>query len=596
MTIKQQYNGETRLFDLLERRKRIAPNEAVFNYKEKGAWKKHYIDEYIEKATLISYALLHLGVAKGENIALISTGRPEWNYIDMGVQQMGGVLVPIYPTISEEDYFYILSNADVRYIFLESHDLLRKINNILPKLPQIKQIFTIVSCPENKSLDTLYQLGKDNPAEEQLKIIKAGIHGDDVATMIYTSGTTGTPKGVMLSHKNILTNVLGIKDSPEPDWNRALSWMPLCHIYERMMNYLYQFLGMEISYAESLAKIADNAQETNPYIMAAVPRFIEKMYDKLFRKGEKLSGTKKKIFDWAINLGFQYDVNSKNLSLLYKAKRAIADRLVYKQIRQSLGSNFKMLVSGGASIQPRLTRFFSCVGFDLYEGYGLTECAPLVAVTDSYSPNGRKIGSVGRALPGIEVKIDPDTNEILCRGDNVMKGYFTAPELTASCIDSNGWFHTGDTGRFDSDKCLYLTGRTKSMFKTSMGKFVNPEFIEEKFKESPFILDMMVVGEGQKFAAAIIAPDFDMLKDWAKRHGVSAQTKEELVQDKTVLARYQKVLDKYNAQLGNTEQVKRFHLVTDTWSESNKMLTPTLKIRRKNIQAAYRLEIENLFK
>ena len=596
MTPRKQPQGETRLFDLLERRKRNAPTHPVFNYKENGEWKKHYIDEYIEKANLISYALIHLGVQRGENVALISTGRPEWNYIDMGVQQIGAVLVPIYPTISEEDYLYILNHCEVRYIFLESKELLRKIKNILPKLERVQKIYTIVPCDTESPLEELYQLGEEHPAAEKVESIKASITEDDTATMIYTSGTTGTPKGVMLSHKNILTNVLGIKDSPEDHWDRALSWMPLCHIYERMMNYLYQFLCMEISYAESLAKVAENAQETNPYIMAAVPRFIEKMYDKLFRKGEKLTGMKKKIFTWGIELGFEYELDESKLSCSYKIKRRIADKLVYGQIRNALGNNFRMLVSGGASIQPRLTRFFSCVGLDLYEGYGLTECAPLVAVTNSYAPEGRRIGSVGFALPGIDVKTDPDTNELLCRGTNVMKGYYKAPELTAEAIDEEGWFHTGDTGRIEPSGHIFLTGRTKSMFKTSMGKFVNPEVIEEKFKESPFILDMMVVGEGQKFAAAIIAPDFDMVKDWCKRHGVAAQSREEIVADKTVLARFQRVMDKYNAQLGNTEQVKRFKLVTDTWSESNKMLTPTLKIRRKNITAAYSKEIEELFK
>ena len=584
-----------RLFDLIDRRRMLCPERPVFSNKKNGQWEKHYIDEYIEKSSLLSYAFMHLGVQKGEHIALISTGRPEWNYIDMGVQMMGAVLLPIYPTISESEYLYILSHAEVRYLIVEGETLYKKIGSIRNQLPAIKEVYTLNLIEGVPSVNDLYAIGDSHRDPDGLQAIKDSITTDDVATLIYTSGSTGTPKGVMLSHRGIILNVLGIKESPGKDWTRALSWMPLCHIYERMMNYLYQYLCMEIYYAESIAKVAENAQETNPYMMAAVPRFIEKMYDKVFRKGEKLTGFKKKIFDWALDLGFDYELNDKKRTLWYNIRHSVADRLVYAEIRKALGANFHMLVSGGASIQPRLTRFFSAVGLDLYEGYGLTECSPLVAVTNSYAEEGRKVGSVGFVLPGIEVQIHPESHEIMCRGGNVMKGYFKAPELTAEAIDSEGWFHTGDTGYIDSGGYMFLTGRTKNMFKTSMGKFVNPEVIEERFKESPFILDMMVVGEGQKFAAAIIAPDFDMLKDWCVRHDVVASTREEMLASKTVQERYQKVIDKYNATLGNHEQVKRFRLVPEVWSTENRFLTPTLKIKRNNITAFYKKEIEELF-
>lgn len=584
-----------RLFDLIDRRRVLCPERPVFSNKKNGQWEKHYIDEYIEKSNLLSYAFMHLGVQKGEHIALISTGRPEWNYIDMGVQMMGAVLLPIYPTISESEYLYILSHAEVRYLIVEGETLYKKIGSIRNQLPSIEEVYTLNPIEGAPNINDLYAMGDSHRDPDGLQAIKDSITTDDVATLIYTSGSTGTPKGVMLSHKGIILNVLGIKDSPGKDWTRALSWMPLCHIYERMMNYLYQYLCMEIYYAESIAKVADNAQETNPYMMAAVPRFIEKMYDKVFRKGEKLTGFKKKIFDWALDLGFEYELNDKKRTLWYNIRHSVADRLVYAEIRKALGANFHMLVSGGASIQPRLTRFFSAVGLDLYEGYGLTECSPLVAVTNSYAEEGRKVGSVGFVLPGIEVQIHPETHEIMCRGGNVMKGYFKAPELTAEAIDSEGWFHTGDTGYIDSGGYMFLTGRTKNMFKTSMGKFVNPEVIEERFKESPFILDMMVVGEGQKFAAAIIAPDFDMLKDWCGRHDVVASTREEMLASKTVQERYQKVIDKYNATLGNHEQVKRFRMVPEVWSTENQFLTPTLKIKRNNITSYYKKEIEELF-
>ncbi len=590
----------TRLFDLLEWRKELHPERPVFKYKENGEWKDHYIDEYIEKSNLISYALLHLGVKKGENIGLISAGRPEWNYVDFGVQQTGAVLLPIYPTISEEDYQFILNDAQVRLLVVETPALYKKIANIREQLPHLENLCTIVPMEGAKSMDDIYEIGRrylaeHEGAEKQLQDIKDSLTIDDVCTMIYTSGTTGVPKGAMLTHRGLIMNVQEIKGSPHPSWTRALSWLPMCHIYERMMGYLYQWLCFTIAYAESIAKVGDNCKEIQPHMLACVPRFIEKVYDKIFRKGEKLTGFKKKMFDWALDLAFKYDLDESKLSCWYKIQKCIADKLVYKSIRESMGGHLGMLVSGGAIIQPRLTRFFSCVGLDLYEGYGLTECSPLIAVTNS-NKKGRRIGSVGFAMREIEVRIDPVTNEIQCRGGNVMKGYYNKPELTAEAIDSEGWFHTGDTGYFDPDGYLFITGRTKSMFKTSMGKYINPEVIEEKMKQAPFILDMMVVGDGQKFAAALIAPDFDMLKDWCKRHGVSASTPAEMVADKTVIARYQKVVDKYNAELGETERVKRFTLVPEAWTEANKMLTPTQKLIRRNVAAAYKEQIDALFK
>jgi long-chain acyl-CoA synthetase len=618
----------TRLFDLLQWRKELHPERPVFKFKENGEWKEHFIDEYIEKSDLISYALMHLGVKKGENVGLISAGRPEWNYVDFGVQQTGAVLLPIYPTISEEDYQYILNDAQVRLLVVENATLYKKISNIREKLPQLENLCTIVPVEGVKSIDDIYEIGRkykaEHPdAEQQLQAIKDSLTIDDVCTMIYTSGTTGVPKGAMLTHRGLIMNVQEIKESPGKTWTKALSWLPMCHIYERMMGYLYQWLCFTIAYAESIAKVGDNCKEISPNMMACVPRFIEKVYDKIFRKGEKMTGISKKIFDWAIDLAFKYDLDESKLSSWYKLQKKLADKLVYKSIRESMGGELYMLVSGGATIQPRLTRFFSCVGLDLYEGYGLTECSPLIAVTNS-NKKGRKIGSVGFAMRAIEVRIDPETNEIQCRGGNVMKGYYNQPELTAQAIDADGWFHTGDTGFFDPDGYLFITGRTKSMFKTSMGKYINPEVIEEKMKQSPFILDMMVVGADQKFAAAVVAPDFDMLGDWYLRHtapvtdtpeakekkgkknrkgkkAAAAQkrtvpSREELIADKLVIARYQKVMDKYNAELGETERVKKFILVTETWSESNKMLTPTQKLIRRNVEAAYKEQIENMFK
>ena len=357
----------TRLFDLLEWRKALHPERPVFEFKENGEWKDHYIDEYIEKVNLISYALLHLGVQRGENIGLISAGRPEWNYVDFGVQQTGAVLLPIYPTISEEDYQYILNDAHVRLLVVETPALYKKICNIREKLPHLENLCTIVPVEGVKSMEDIYEIGRqylaDHPdASQQLQAIKDSLTIDDVCTMIYTSGTTGVPKGAMLTHRGLIMNVQEIKESPGKTWTKALSWLPMCHIYERMMGYLYQWLCFEIAYAESIAKVGDNCKEISPNMMACVPRFIEKVYDKIFRKGEKMSGIGKKIFDWAIDLAFEYDLDESKLSAWYKLQKKLADKLVYKEIRESMGGELYMLVSGGATIQPRLTRFFSCVG------------------------------------------------------------------------------------------------------------------------------------------------------------------------------------------------------------------------------------------
>ena len=587
----------TRLFDLLEYRKSTQPDRAVFVAKYDGKWKRIFIDEYIDIVNNISYALLELGLQKGDKVALISSNCPEWNYMDMAVQQIGCVLVPIYPTISASDYQFILSNADVKMIVLDTVDLMRKIKDVLPEVPTVKWIYTIKPIAEkieavSGQLSELVEFGRQHPAKEKVEELKASIGPRDVATMIYTSGTTGFPKGVMLCHENILVNLEGVKMTPKPYFTRALSFLPLCHIYERMMNYLYQFMGYETYYAESIAKVVDNVKYAKPYMMTAVPRFIEKMYDGIFRSGQKQKGLKKKIFFWALDLALEYDLDG--TTFWYNCKRTLADKLVYGKIRENFGGCLEMFVSGGSAIQPRLAKFFTCIGMNIYEGYGLTETAPVIAVSSAL-PHGRKLGTAGLPLPGIEVKVLPESGEIVCRGKNVMLGYYKAPELTKEVIDADGWFHTGDTGAFEPEGQLRITGRVKTMFKTSMGKYVNPEVIEEKFKESPFILDMMVVGENQKFAAALILPDFDFLKEWQERHDIHCSTPEEMVTDKRTLERYNRVVDKYNKFFGSTEQIKRYKVINDTWTEANGCMTPTLKIKREVIAKRHKNEIDSLF-
>lgn len=591
----------TRLFDLLDYRKDSNPKTAVFSYKKNGEWTQMSIDEYIEKVNLVSYGLMALGVRREDKIALISSGRPEWNILDFAVQQVGAVLVPIYPTISEDDYRYILDNAEALYVFLENYELTRKIRNVVADLPNIKGIYTFKPLPEgaqplaDRALGTiadLMELGRGNQRPDELGAIKSGIGPRDLTTIIYTSGTTGFPKGVMLCHENFLLNMEGVKMTPKPYFTRAMSFLPLCHVYERMMNYFYQFMGYEIFYPESLATVVPDLKYARPYMMTAVPRFIEKMYDGIYRKGEKLKGFKHWLFFHALNHALKFDLDG--TSWMYDMKRRLYDRLVYKSIRDSFGGCLEMFVSGGSAIQPKLAKFFTCVGMNIYEGYGLTETAPVIAVSSSL-PHGRRLGTAGLPLPGLEVRVLEGTNEIVCRGKTVMLGYYKAPDLTAQVIDGEGWFHTGDTGAFTPEGQLRITGRTKTMFKTSMGKYINPEVIEDRFKESPFILDMMVVGENQKFAAAVIVPDFAFLKDWQLRHNIQCGTKDEMVSDKKTIARYQKVIDKYNKMFGATEQIKKFVVLNDEWTEANGCLTPTLKIKRKVVSARCEKDIEKLF-
>ncbi|MBO4600604.1 MAG: long-chain fatty acid--CoA ligase [Bacteroidales bacterium] len=585
-----------RLFDLLPYRRQTKPDRAVLVAKEKGEWRKIFIDEYIERTDAVSHALLNMGTARGESVALISSDRPEWNFCDLGVQQAGAVLVPIYPTISEEDYRYILKDCEVRYLIVENDTLLRKVQGLLKDLPTLRQLYLIDKKDASLPYPTLAELMEEGRAHAdmaRLEEVRSSIKPDDVATMIYTSGTTGFPKGVMLSHRNILTCLFGVQNTPKAHFTRAMSFLPLCHVYERMMNYLYQYMGYETWYAESIAKVVENLKDARPHMMTAVPRFVEKMYDGIYRKGTTLKGMRKSIFFWALKLATKYDLDG--MSWWYKIRRQWANLLVYGQIRETFGGCLEMFVSGGSAIQPRLARFFSCIGMNIYEGYGLTETAPVIAVSSS-APHGRKLGTVGLPLPGVEVKILEGSNEIVCRGPNVMVGYYRQPELTAQAIDADGWFHTGDTGAFEPEGQLRITGRTKTMFKTSMGKFVNPEVIEDKFKESPFILDMMVVGENQKFAAALIVPDFQFLKEWQERHNVHCETRDEMVADKKTLARYQKVMDKYNKYFGATEQLKRYKVINDEWTTANGCLTPTMKIKRPVIQERCQADIDALFK
>lgn len=582
----------TRLFDILEHNLRYLPKEDALCGKENGVWVKYSTQEYINIVNNISYGLMQLGISKGDCIATITPNRPEWNFLDMAIMQIGAIHVAIYPTISESDYSYILNHADVKLIFVSGWELLRKINNILVNNPTLNdRVYTFRNLRGYRHLNEIIEIGRTNPSAQYLQTIKDSITPDDVVSIVYTSGTTGNPKGVMLTHENFLTNIHGILPIvPTADGNRVLSYLPLCHVYERMMNYSWQYLGIPIYYAENLAKIQEDMVELKPDIFTTVPRLLEKIYDKIINQGRKLTGYKHKLFFKANDLALEYDFNHKKS---YYRKLNRMRKLVLNKWNKALGGNLKVIVTGGAAIQPRISRVFWAMGIRVLEGYGTTETSPVIAVSDFFK-GGLQFGSAGHILPGTMVKIAED-GEILTRGKHVMKGYYKAPELTAEAIDNDGWYHTGDLGELLPEGRLTITGRKKEMFKTAFGKYVVPTVIENKFAEDSLIDNIMVVGENRQFAAAIIVPNFIDLRIWCNSKGFTYTTNEEMIKHPEVLKKYKKIVDYYNKFFGDTEKVKRFILTSYEWSIQTGELTPTLKVKRNIIQTKYQEQIEQLF-
>lgn len=584
----------TRIFDLLTRyKKKFKPKDDVVAGKENGEWVKYNIDQYIEIVNDISYGLLKLGVKKGDNIATISNNRPEWNFIDMGILQTGAIHVPIYPTISESDYQYILTHAEVKYVFVAGKELLKKIEHILPSIPTLKGLYTFKEHEGVKHLSELKELGKQNPEPQKLETVKASIKPNEIATLIYTSGTTGNPKGVMLSHNNIISNFKAVsKIPPMGEEGKSISYLPLCHVYERMLNYLFHYLGISIYYAENLGTIVDNIKDVKPEIMSTVPRLLEKVYDKIIMKGRKLKGIKKMIFFWSVNLGLRYELDGAN-GWWYEYRLKIAKKLVFKKWQEGLGGNFQVIVSGGAAIQPRLARIFTAAGIPVLEGYGLTETSPVIAVSNFWK-NGIKFGTVGPILKDVKVKIAGD-GEILCKGPNLMLGYYKNPKLTEEVIDKDGWFHTGDIGKIEETGQLRITGRKKEIFKTSLGKYISPQLIENKFKESPFIDVIYVLGENQKYAAALVVPDFEHLRSWCNVKEIKYTTNKEMLADQVIKKRFKREIDTCNSAFGKTEQIMSFELLDTPWSVETGELTASLKLRRQFIFKKYKVEIDKLF-
>ena len=584
----------TRIFDLLPYyEEKFQPKDDVLAGKVKGKWKKYSIKEFREIVDSLSYAFIKFGVQKNDNIATVTNNRPEWNFIDMSVTQVGAVHVPIYPTISLTDYQYILNHAQIKYLFLSGISMYKKIESVIKQMQFLKGIYIFNDEEGLPQWTELLELGRNNVNKEKLEEIKASIKTTDPATLIYTSGTTGLQKGVLLSHRGLIVNFKGVSTTPDfGDGSCALSLLPLSHVYERMLNYMYLYLGISIYYAESIAKFQANCQEIRPYMMCCVPRVIEKVYENILVQGKKLKGIKRGIFFWSLNIAKKYELYGAN-GWWYQFKWKIAYNLVLKKFRDALGGRFRIVVSGGSALNPTLCRIFDAAQIPVYEGYGLTETSPVITVSAT-PPKGLKIGTVGLPLPGVEVKITDD-GEIISRGPNIMIGYYKAPELDKTVIDKDGWFHTGDLGHFDKDGHLIVTGRMKETFKTSGGKWISPQPIENKLTASPFIDFAVVLGENQKVAGALIVPNFAHLKSWCEIKGITYTTDAEMIKNDTIIARIKKEVEEVNNTLGKTEHIGPISLIADEWNIDNGMLSFTLKVKRKVVNAKYADIINTMF-
>ncbi len=571
----------TRLFDLISSQLERFPKPDALSCKVNGHWVKYSTQQFKEYADQFSYGLLASGLNKGDKIGIIANNRPEWNFADMGALQTGILNVPVYPTISEKDLKYILNHAEVKMVFVSTAELYHKVNAAAKDIPSIKAVYTFNDVAGAKNWNEIIELGKKNPDPERLEKIKASVHPGDLATLIYTSGTTGVPKGVMLSHDNILKNCEATETLCPFDksW-RALSFLPLNHVYERMLSYLYMYYGISIYYAESMETIGDNLKEVKPMIFVTVPRLLEKVYDKIVAKGSELTGIKKALFFWALHLGLRYELNGTN-GWWYEQQLKIANKIIFSKWREALGNNVYAIASGGAALQPRLARVFWAAKIPVLEGYGLTETSPVIAV-NNFQPGCVKFGTVGTVLSNVEVKIAED-GEILCKGPNVMMGYYKEPALTAEVLDSDGWFHTGDIGTFVDHQFLKITDRKKEIFKTSGGKYIAPQMIENKLKESLFIEQAMIIGENEKFASALIVPCFGFIKDWAAKKGVTLLNHDEIVASKDVRDLIREEIDQVNKSLGHYESIKKFELISREFSIEKGEMTPKLSLKRKVI-------------
>ncbi len=585
----------TRTFDLLERYKKHFVKEDALVVKKDKKWIKYSTQEYIDYSYFLSYGLMAAGLKKGDKVATISNNRPEWNFIDMATAMIGVIHVPLYTSLSTDEYENILKHSDSRFVFISDKKLLEKLNAAIKNVNTVEAVYTFDEIENEKHWKEIVALGKKSKDyyKDDLEKIKATIKPDDFASLIYTSGTTGTSKGVMLSHTNMVRNFLAAAEIFEmkPE-QKYLSILPLCHVGGRMGNYQTQYSGCSIYYAENMGTIAADMRDIKPHGFDAVPRILEKILDTIIAKGKKLKGIKKTIFFWAVKIGFKYKPVGES-TRFYQFKLRVADKLIFSKWREAIGGNIESVGCGGAALQPRAERIFWAAGIKVLNMYGLTETSPIITINRKYKPN-LKLGTVGTLIDGVEVKI-ADDGEILCKGHNVMLGYYKNPELTKQVITEDGWFHTGDIGVLEEGKFLKVTDRKKEIFKLSSGKFIIPQMIENKYKESLFIEHMMVVGEHEKFASAIIAPDYQYIKEWCKEKNITANSNAELLENETLIKAINKEIQKYNKTVAEFEKIKRFKLIPDEWTPVTGELSPTLKLRRKFISEKYKNQINQIY-
>jgi long-chain acyl-CoA synthetase len=587
-----------RLFDCLQPNpnRKLLPD--MLAAKENGKWRTYSTEEVKNTVDKLSAGLLNLGIESGDmtaenrdKIAILSKNRPEWVMLDLAVQQIGAILTPIYPTINVQDLEFVLRDAQVKMVFVNDEELFHKVLSVKEKTPSVKAIYTFEHVANASHWKDILTLASESSIQ-QVKSIAAGIQYEDLATIIYTSGTTGTPKGVMLSHRNILSNVMACYPClPDFQSMRALSFLPLNHIFERMITYFYLYRGIAIYYAESMDTIGDNLKEVKPDIFTTVPRLLEKVYDRIMGKGAELTGIKRKLFFWAHDLATRFEIN-KPLSFGYKLQLSLANKIIFSKWREGLGNNLKCIVSGGAACQVRLIRIFTAARIPILEGYGLTETSPVISV-NRFEEHNRSFGTVGPLIDHVDAKIAED-GEILCKGPNVMMGYYKRPDLTAESM-SGEWYHTGDIGMIVDNKYLKITDRKKELFKTSGGKYVAPLPIENKLKESIFVEQIMVVGSERKFVGALIVPAFPALIDWARKQGLPVTSNEELIKQPKVIDLYRELIDSYNKFFNHVEQIKKFELLPNEWSIETGEMTPKMSIKRKVVMEKYRDAVEHIY-
>ncbi len=585
----------TRTFDILERYLSEFPRKDALGGKKDGEWFTYSTEEYYKKSHQFALGLMALGIKRGDKVGTVTTNLPEWNFADMGMAMLGVIHVPIYPTIGEDEYKYILKHAEVKILIVGDQKLYDKINPLANMLDGLDKVYSFEKVEGAANYEEILELGesKRGELEAELKELKDSVQPDNLATIIYTSGTTGVPKGVMLTQHNLVSNFVTHSAMHElGKEHHVISFLPLCHVYERSVNYHFQYKGMGVYYVGNLAQIVSAIKEIKPHMFNSVPRLLEKIYDGFVKKGKELTGIKKSLYFWALKLTQHFEYNKKYGPLL-SLKIKIADKLIYSKWREALGGNIVYIVSGGAALQSRIARVLGMAKMFNIEGYGLTETSPVFAVNNPVKKE-MKIGTVGSILDGFEVKIAED-GEILVKGPGVMKGYYKAPELTAEAIDENGWFHTGDIGVFEDEIYLKITDRKKEIFKLSGGKYIAPQMIENKLKVSNLVDQVMVIGANEKFASALISPNFPLMHDWAAQHKIHFENNKQLIQKPEVIEKVQQEVAIINKTLGSHEQINRIRLVCEEWTPASGELSPTLKLRRNMVAVKYQHLIEEIY-